>query len=284
MTRSPHRLKSTVRDTVNEQVRDLPLHAIRLAMFGVGRALLLTDRVTRDYKDLRETGVAPVLGRLREDAQHTAAKVVGQVVRLRGGEDAEPAGSTAFADSFDDAPAERPKPRVNSSLAAGDDGEIAIGKPTAAAAPTPAPATPTAKTTAKPTAKTAAKTVEPEISVGKPVATPAPSPEPATKATPKPAPRPTPAPSPDAGAKSAPKAADAPSAKATKADSADKITSDSLPVPNYDGLTLASVRARLRALSAAQVTRLRKYEETHAARPEFLKMFDNRIAKLAEQG
>ena len=41
MTRSPRRLKQQVQDTVGEQIRDLPLHAVRLAMFGVGRALLL---------------------------------------------------------------------------------------------------------------------------------------------------------------------------------------------------------------------------------------------------
>ncbi|OLT25326.1 hypothetical protein BJF79_44460 [Actinomadura sp. CNU-125] len=92
MTRSPRRLKQQVQDTVGEQVRDLPLHAVRLAMFGVGRALLLGDRMTRDYKEITEGGgVKPVIGRLRDDVQHTAEKVVGTVVeRVRGGEDAEP--------------------------------------------------------------------------------------------------------------------------------------------------------------------------------------------------
>jgi hypothetical protein len=40
------------------------------------------------------------------------------------------------------------------------------------------------------------------------------------------------------------------------------------------------VRARLRALSAAQVSVLREYEAANAARADFLRMFDNRIAKL----
>ncbi|MFD0855620.1 hypothetical protein ACFQ07_25490, partial [Actinomadura adrarensis] len=65
MTRSPRRLKEQVKDTVGEQVRDLPLHAVRLAMFGVGRALLLSDRITKDYKEITEGGgVRPVIGRL----------------------------------------------------------------------------------------------------------------------------------------------------------------------------------------------------------------------------
>src|SRR5690606_19601097 len=89
MTKSPRRLKQQVRDTVGEQVRDLPLHAVRLAMFGVGRALLLGDRVSRDYKEITQGGgVKPVLGRLRDDVQSTAEKVVERVVeRVRGDDD-----------------------------------------------------------------------------------------------------------------------------------------------------------------------------------------------------
>jgi len=88
MTKSPRRIKRQVQETVGEQVRDLPLHAVRLAMFGVGRALLLSDRVTKDYKEITEGGgVKPVIGRLRDDVQHTAEKVVGTVVeRVRGGD------------------------------------------------------------------------------------------------------------------------------------------------------------------------------------------------------
>src|SRR4051794_11782065 len=91
MTRTPRRLKQQVQDAVGEQVRDLPLHAVRLAMFGVGRALLLGDRVSRDYKEITEgDGVGPVIGRLRDDVRHTAEKVVGKVVETVRGEEPEP--------------------------------------------------------------------------------------------------------------------------------------------------------------------------------------------------
>ena len=88
MTKSPRRLKQQFQETVGEQVRDLPLHAVRLAMFGVGRALLLGDRVSRDYKEITQGGgVKPVLGRLRDDVQNTAESLVGRfVVRVRGEE------------------------------------------------------------------------------------------------------------------------------------------------------------------------------------------------------
>ena len=53
-----------------------------------------------------------------------------------------------------------------------------------------------------------------------------------------------------------------------------------LPVPNYDDLTLASLRARLRNLDQSQVHTLLDYEKAHAGRPDVLTMFERRIAKL----
>ena len=53
-----------------------------------------------------------------------------------------------------------------------------------------------------------------------------------------------------------------------------------LPVPNYDDLTLASLRARLRNLDQSQVRVLLDYEKAHAGRSDVLTMFERRIAKL----
>ena len=55
-------------------------------------------------------------------------------------------------------------------------------------------------------------------------------------------------------------------------------------LPNYDELSVASLRARLRNLTAAQVGELAAYEREHAARPEVITMFERRIAKLAADG
>ncbi|HEX6522567.1 MAG TPA: hypothetical protein VF070_21550 [Streptosporangiaceae bacterium] len=57
-----------------------------------------------------------------------------------------------------------------------------------------------------------------------------------------------------------------------------------LPLANYDELTVASLRARLRNLTVAQVTVLAEYERSHAARPEVITMFERRIAKLEAGG
>ncbi|MFC7326772.1 hypothetical protein [Marinactinospora rubrisoli] len=83
-------------------------------------------------------------------------------------------------------------------------------------------------------------------------------------------------------------AAETPERAATAAETADATTAEpssaaELPVPNYDELTLPSVRARLRKLTIDQVRALRDYEAAHADRPEFLRMYGNRIAKLESE-
>src|SRR4051812_14527599 len=110
MTRSPQRLKEQVRETVSE----LPIHAARLAVMGVGQALLLTDRVRKDYKEAREAGLGPVIGRLRGDAEDLTGRIVGKVTG-RTASDAEEDTTPAAASS-----------------------EIAVGKPTGAARTRPA--------------------------------------------------------------------------------------------------------------------------------------------------
>jgi|HubBroStandDraft_5_1064220.scaffolds.fasta_scaffold91306_2 hypothetical protein len=53
-----------------------------------------------------------------------------------------------------------------------------------------------------------------------------------------------------------------------------------LPLPGYDTLPLASIRARLRGLDVAQLKVLLEYESRNAERPEVLGMFERRIEKL----
>lgn len=264
MTRTPRRLKQQVQDAVGEQVRDLPLHAVRLAMFGVGRALLLGDRVSRDYKEITEgEGVGPVIGRLRADVRHTAEKVVGKVVEtVRGGEEPEPEPRPRTRTRPARPAAERGTVRTAQRRAA--DGEISVGKPAAKPAPKP---------------------VQDDAPVAKPAPEPKPAeprPEPEAQAQPAPNPVPEADPTP---APPAEKAADEgpfdPKPELRPAAPAEaERAAEGLPVPNYDDATLPQLRARLRGLSADQVKLLREYERKHAARPEVIKMYENRIAKL----
>ena len=61
-------------------------------------------------------------------------------------------------------------------------------------------------------------------------------------------------------------------------------SSDHLPLPNYDELSLASIRARLRGLDVNQLKVLLDHEAANAERAEVLGMFERRIEKLEAVG
>lgn len=52
------------------------------------------------------------------------------------------------------------------------------------------------------------------------------------------------------------------------------------PIPDYDQLTLPSLRARLRGLDQTQLRALIEYEQANADRPDVVTMFERRIGKL----
>jgi len=120
---------------------------------------------------------------------------------------------------------------------------------TEAAAPATAAA---AETSAAPETVTP-ETVTPETAAAETTAVPDVSTGPETAAAPEPT--------------AAPEATVAPAAAA-------------LPLANYDELTIASLRARLRNLSAEQLTELIGYEREHANREDVISMFERRITKL----
>jgi hypothetical protein len=53
-----------------------------------------------------------------------------------------------------------------------------------------------------------------------------------------------------------------------------------LPLPNYDELSVPSLRARMRSLNPAQLRGLVDYERAHEGRDDVLAMFERRIAKV----
>lgn len=56
---------------------------------------------------------------------------------------------------------------------------------------------------------------------------------------------------------------------------------DDLPLPDYDHMTLGSLRGRLRSLSIDDLVAVRAYEKAHADRLPVVTMLDNRLARLA---
>src|SRR5580704_7257908 len=67
-------------------------------------------------------------------------------------------------------------------------------------------------------------------------------------------------------------------AEATAAEA--PVAEPGAPLPNYDELSIASLRARLRNLGVTQLRQLVKYESAHAGRADVITMFERRIAKL----
>ena len=61
---------------------------------------------------------------------------------------------------------------------------------------------------------------------------------------------------------------------------AEASAAPALPLANYDELTVASLRARLRNLTNDDLTLLKEYEQAHQDRPEVIKMFQNRLIKM----
>lgn len=59
------------------------------------------------------------------------------------------------------------------------------------------------------------------------------------------------------------------------------LAHDELPLPDYDHMTLGSLRGRMRAMSVEHLMQVRSYEKAHADRLPIVTMLDNRIAKLA---
>ncbi len=75
-----------------------------------------------------------------------------------------------------------------------------------------------------------------------------------------------------------------PAAAAGRSDAGPPASSPPLPLADYDNLSLASIRARLRTLSPDQLNVLIGYERQHAERPDVLGMLERRIEKLERGG
>jgi hypothetical protein len=118
--------------------------------------------------------------------------------------------------------------------------------------------------------------------VRKAVPEPAPAPVPSAEYTPTEVVPAVSAPAEPAPAEPAP--AEAEPAMQQEAEPAQPATaaSEALPVPNYDQLSVASLRARLRVLDAGQVQALLDYENVHESRPAVITMFERRLSKLGE--
>ena len=274
---------------VSERIKEAPAQALRGVFAGIGQLLLITDKLrnkTPADQDVprARTPEAPAKATVTSPAgQH------GQTATAP----AEPApAEPAAAEPVTSAPAPAEAAAADAAVAAEPAAEIGTAKPATAKR------TPAKPATAKPATAKSAKPATARRAAAKP--TPA---GPAGAEPPKPPKRQSPrdfdktgnvrllgdeeggsalsatvrvsaaVPASTAGPVTAPEPTIAAEPVSGSADS-------EAPLPNYDELSVASLRARLRNLDVTQVGRLADYERAHAARAEVLAMFERRIAKL----
>ncbi len=263
---------------VNDRIKEIPAQTLRAVFAGIGQMLLIADKLrARAVEQVSGPDAAPA-------AQPADAAQRADTARTAGA--AGPGDATGPAEAAQPVPeAPRRPPRAPGKPAPGraqrgappaapqrprwrsldetgnvrllDEGEEDLAPGTEAAAePAASPATSAAAAAAAPTA--AAPTAAAPAAAAPAAAAP-------TAAAPG-------VTAPAAPATRAPATPDTPDTPAAGA--------GALPLANYDQLSLASLRARLRVLDAAQVSLLLDYEKAHESRPDVVTMFERRIAKL----
>jgi hypothetical protein len=230
---------------VSERVKEAPAHALRAVFAGIGQLLLVTDRL-KSNKPAEEDQVP----RPRQPEPATPATPAAAPAPAKPSAPESPAAEAPAAVPAEDVPAAPKAPAATSAAPTGnvrllpDADEAPAAAEPAAETPadsTPADSTPVVEAPAAEAAAEAAAVTPPE---GTPIVEPA-----------------------------APAAAEAPAAAKPPA------TAEA-PIANYDTLTIASLRARLRGLTLVQVRELIVYEQANAARPDVIAMYERRVAKL----
>ncbi len=237
---------------VSERVKEAPAQALRAVFSGIGQVLLVADRIK---SRATEPPRSPAPPRPRPRPQSPAAPAKDQT-RWRS---LDETGNVRLLSEEDKA---KDKARDKSTDKAEAKAKTAAAPPTAPAEPEP----PAADESEAVVAEAAAVVAEPPAAMAEPPAAAEAAAEPAgprgrirrVRAR-----RRGRAPHPPESAASEPAAAAA-----------------ALPVPNYDELTVASLRARLRNLDAAQLRVMADYERANADREAVVTMFERRIAKL----
>ena len=272
---------------VNDRIKEIPAQALRAVFAGIGQILLIADKLrARAVEQVSGPDAAPA-AQPADPAQRADATQRADAASTAGA--AGPGEATGPAEAAQPVPeAPRRPPRATGKPAPGrarrgappaapqrprwrsldetgnvrllDEGEEDLAPGTDAAAE------PAAKAAAEPAAKAAA---EPAASPATSSASAAAAPTAAAPTAAAPGVTAPTAAAPGVTAPAAPATPDTPAAGA-----------GALPLANYDQLSLASLRARLRVLDAAQVSLLLDYEKAHESRPDVVTMFERRIAKL----
>jgi hypothetical protein len=259
---------------VNERVKEAPAHALRAMFAGIGQLLSVTDKLRG------KSGQAPATAETTAEAA--------KVTAANGAEAAPEAAVTTEAVTAETpAPTvETPAPETTAEAAVVAPAETAVAAPAEAAVVAPAAEPGTVTPDATPAGGNV-KLIPPEKAARQAAETAPASPETrapaeavAAEAVAAAAAEPAVSGAAVSGA-AEPAAAEAP--VPAEAPVTEVTSATDLPLANYDSLTVASLRARLRNLSVAQLNQLIGYEKAHAARADVIAMFERRIAKLGSE-
>ena len=248
---------------VNDRIKEIPAQTLRAVFAGIGQMLLIADKLrARAVEQVSGPDAAPA-AQPADAAQRADATQRADAARTAGA--AGPGAATGPAEAAQPVPeAPRRPPRAP--------GKPAPGRAQRGAPPA-APQRPRWRSLDETGNVRLLDEGEEDLAPGTDAAA-----EPAASPAAEPAASP---------ATSSASAAAAPTAAAPTAAAQGVATPDTpaagagaLPLANYDQLSLASLRARLRVLDAAQVSLLLDYEKAHESRPDVVTMFERRIAKL----
>jgi hypothetical protein len=279
---------------VNDRLKEIPAQALRTVFATIGQLLLVADRFrARAAEQLSGSGESTAT-RPADQAPAEAPPVTPPAPRTAPAEEAESdrwrsldkTGNVRLLDGDEEQGAEDLAASVTPSSAEPSSSEP-VTPATPEAVPAPVEYTPTEPVPAVPVPAVPTP-AEPQPAV------PAPAdlaePQPADPAVPAPADLAVPQPADPAVLDAADLAVGEPQpADPAVPAPADLTTAEpaaaagaALPVPNYDQLTVASLRARLRVLDAGGVQVLLDYEKAHEGRPAVITMFERRLTKLSE--
>jgi hypothetical protein len=254
---------------VNDRLKEIPAQALRTVFATIGQLLLVADRLrARAAEQLSGSGEATAT----RPADHAPAPAPAPPppAPAKPASPARPDAETSRWRSLD----KTGNVRVLDGGEEQDDEDVpgataAVPEPAAAPAPsaeyTPTEVVPAVSVPDEPAPAEPAQ-AEPAMQEAEP------APAEVTAEEPLPA---EPAPAEPAPAQPAMQQEAAPTPPAT-------ALGEDLPVPNYDQLSVASLRARLRVLDAGQVQTLLDYENAHESRPAVITLFERRLIKLGE--
>jgi len=280
---------------VNDRLKEIPAQALRTLFATVGQLILVADRFRARAAEQLSGSDESTATRPADQAPAEAPPVTPPAPRTAQAQDAESArwrsldktGNVRLLHGNEEQDAEDLDASVTPSATGPSSPATAFSEPvTPAPEPVPAPVeyTPTEPVPAVPTPAESQpaepQPADPAVPDPADLAVPQPAepavPDPADLAVPQPAEPAVQEPA-DLAPIEAP-AETAPDGPTT----AEPAAGAAPPIPNYDQLTVPSLRARLRGLDADGVQALLDYEKAHEGRPAVITMFERRLIKLSE--